>query len=574
MKAMILAAGLGTRLRPYSRHTPKALFTINRRPVLAITIEKLQKAGCRAVIINTHHLYDQIETFLSESSFDIPVHTRHENSILGTGGGIRNTADFWQDGSLLVINADIVSNIDLTRVYEFHQAHTHPVTMVMHNDDRFNSVGVNDHNFVTGFKRQTQKGQQCIMAFTGIHVLDRCVLDFLPSQGPAHIIDAYTKMIAAGHGIKAMVVKGHRWYDIGTPRNYLDAVFDHMAPAAFESAFHRPLSGDLKKTPLKGDGSDRRWSRIQDPENSLIMVEHGIRETAAVQQVDAYISIGRHLASRHVPVPEIFAYDRQSGMVFNQDLGDTHLQSLIDTANTTQTQKYYQRVIDLWVTMALEAANDFDTAWTYQTPRYDAQVVLNNECRYFTEAFLQGYLGWEPVFDELHAEFEQLAAKIMETEISGFVHRDFQSRNLMVKNDQIYAIDFQGGRLGPIQYDLASLLIDPYTNLARALQSHLITYAVEKLQQRNLMDREQFIEGYRCCAVSRNLQILGAFAFLSRIKGKTGFEDYIPRATQNLVHNLACLKSLTLPKLTKIAVRTVKPALDQQLKSKKCGGTT
>jgi aminoglycoside/choline kinase family phosphotransferase/dTDP-glucose pyrophosphorylase len=564
MKAMILAAGLGTRLRPYSEHTPKALFTINRRAVLAIVIEKLQKAGCRAVIINTHHHYDQIEAFISESSFDIPVHTRHEKKILGTGGGIRNVADFWEAGSLLVINADIISNIDLAQVFGYHQSHAHPVTMVMHNHDRFNSVRVDARDFVTGFKHQPQDGGKGIMAFTGIHVLDRCVLDFLPAQGPAHIIDAYAKMIAAGHGIKAMVVQGHRWYDIGTPQNYLAAVFDHMAPAAFESAFGHPPPGDLKKNPLKGDGSDRRWSRIQVNESSLILVEHGIGEAAGVQEVDAYIAIGRHLASRQVPVPKIYAHDRQSGMVFNQDLGDTHLQSLIDTENTTQTRQYYERVISLWTDMALEAANGFDTAWTYQTPRYDARVVLNYECRYFTEAFLQGYLGWEPLYDELHPEFGRLAETIMETEISGFVHRDFQSRNLMVKGDQIYVIDFQGARLGPIQYDLASLLIDPYTNLPRALQSDLTAHALEKLQQRNIKDTEHFLEGYRCCAVSRNLQILGAFAFLSRNKGKPQFEHYIPRAAQSLVHNLACLKSLGLPRLEKIAAKAVKATQDEQ----------
>lgn len=334
-----------------------------------------------------------------------------------------------------------------------------------------------------------------------------------------------------------------------------------MAPAAFQSAFGRPPAGDLIKEPLKGDGSDRQWSRIRDKEKSLILVEHGIRETTGVQEVDAYISIGRHLASRQVPVPEIYAYDRRSGMVFNQDLGDTHLQRLIDAENTPQTRNYYEHVIDMWAAMALEAANGFDTAWTYQTPRYDTRVVLNNEGRYFTEAFLQGYLGWEPLYDELHHEFERLAAAIMETEISGFVHRDFQSRNLMVKNNRIFAIDFQGGRLGPIQYDLASLLIDPYTHLPLALQSDLTAYAIEKLQQRTTVGADLFIEGYRCCAVSRNLQILGAFAFLSRVKGKTRFEQYIPRATQTLVHNLACLKSLSLPKLAKIAAKTVKATL-------------
>ena len=557
MKAMILAAGLGTRLRPYSRHTPKALFTINERPVLAMAIEKLQKAGFSAVIINTHHHHRQIESFIANSTFAIPVHTRHEEDILGTGGGIRNVADFWENDSLLVINTDIVCNIDLTRVYEYHQTHGHPVTMVMHDHAQFNSVWVDAEDFVTGFGPRQQKPQHRILAFTGIHVLERCVLDYLPPQGPAHIIDAYTKMIETNQRIKAHVVQGHRWYDIGTPENYQAAVYDHMAPAAFSKAFgHRP-AGALQKVPLKGDGSDRRWSRIHDTENSLILVEHGIRSSTGVQEVDAYVSIGRHLAAHGVPVPKIYAHDRHAGLVFNQDLGDIHFQTLIDTTDAPETCKRYQMVIDQWIAMAVNAGKGFDTAWTYQTPYYDAQVVLDNECRYFAQAFLEGYLDWMPAHDRLLQEFEQLAEKIMQTGIAGFIHRDFQSRNIMVQGEQPYFIDFQGGRLGPIQYDLAFLLIGPYTDLPGSVQSQLVVYAVEKLRHCIEFNQDQFLKGYGFCAVSRNLQILGAFAYLSRIKGKSHFETYIPKAAQSLLRNLTCLKGLSLPKLEKIAEKIV-----------------
>ncbi|MGD8835182.1 MAG: sugar phosphate nucleotidyltransferase [Desulfobacteraceae bacterium] len=557
MKAMILAAGLGTRLRPYSRHTPKALFTINERPVLAIAIEKLQKAGSSAVIINTHHHHRQIESFVANSTFSIPIYTRHEKKILGTGGGIRNVADFWEKESLLVINADIVSNIDLARVCEYHQNHAHPVTMVMHDHARFNSVSVDAEDFITGFGPRRQNPQHRTLAFTGIHVLDRCVLNYLPPQGPAHIIDAYTKMIEAGERIKAQVIRGHRWYDIGTPENYQSAVYDHMAPEAFIKAFgHRP-AGALQKVPLKGDGSDRRWSRIHDTENSLIVVEHGIRSSTGVQEVDAYVSIGRHLAAHRVAVPKIHAHDRHAGLVFNQDLGDTHLQTFIGKMDANESCKHYQAVIDQWIVMAVEAGRSFDTVWTYQTPYYDAQVVLDNECRYFTQAFVEGYLGWPPAYEELRQEFEQLAEKIMQAGIAGFVHRDFQSRNIMIQGEKPYFIDFQGGRLGPIQYDLASLLIDPYTDLPGPVQSQLLVYAVEKLRNCIEFNRDQFLKGYGFCAVSRNLQILGAFAFLSRIKGKPHFETYIPIAARSLQRNLACLKGLSLPKLEKIAEKIV-----------------
>jgi len=94
-KALILAAGFGTRLLPYTEYTPKSLFRINNRPILDITITSLIKAGCSSIIINTHHLSEKIETFLQQQSYEIPVFTKHEPTILGTGGAIKNMSDFF-----------------------------------------------------------------------------------------------------------------------------------------------------------------------------------------------------------------------------------------------------------------------------------------------------------------------------------------------------------------------------------------------------------------------------------------------------------------------------------------------
>lgn len=557
MKALILAAGLGTRLRPYSQHTPKALFTINEKPVLAVAVEKLQKAGFDAVMINTHHHHQQIDTFIAQTNFDIPVQTRHEVDILGTGGAIRNIADFWENDTLLVINADIVSDIDLAEIYGFHNNHRHPVTMVMHDYAQFNGVDVNANDFITGFGRKDCPPGHRKLAFTGIHALERRVLDFLPPQGPAHIIDAYQRMIQSGEGIKARVVSGHRWYDIGTPQSYRTAVYDHMAPLAFEAASGHPPCGAIQKLALQGDGSDRKWYRLKHETQSIIMVDHGIRPQPHTQEVDAYVAIGRHLAAHKVTVPRIYLHDRHAGLVFSQDLGDTHLQSLINAKDPAHTRRCYEAVIDQWVQMAVAASNSFNTHWTWQTPYYDAQVILNNECRYFTEAFVQGYLQWEVAYEDLETEYRQLAEGISATEVRGFMHRDFQSRNIMLQNEQPYFIDYQGGRLGPIQYDLASLLVDPYANLPESLQWQLFSYAIKKVQHRIDFDPNLFRNGFCLCAVSRNLQVLGAYAFLSQIKGKKQFEQYIPLAAISLMRNLSCLKGLSLPKLETLAAKII-----------------
>jgi NDP-sugar pyrophosphorylase family protein len=553
MNALILAAGLGTRLRPFTDLRPKALFTINEQPVLARVIDALHRSGFEAVWVNAHHHHDQIEHYVKETHFPIPVTIFHETEILGTGGAVRNVADHWDSGPLLISNADVVSDIDPARVFAFHQAHGYPVTMVMHDRSEFNSVCVDSDDFVTGFNCQDRRGQR-VMAFTGIHVVDRKILEFLPLQGAAHIIDAYRQMLAAGERIKAWVITNHYWQDIGTPIRYQRAAFDLMAPLAFEAAFGSRPVVPVTRRQLHGDGSDRNWFRLTSGSRTLILADHGIRQGEGQQEVDAYVDIGRHLHARGVAVPRIYLHDGCAGLAFVEDVGDVHLQGLVARMDEPRQQQLYRQVIDLWLTMAMEGRHGFDPHWTWQSTHYDRQVILERECRYFLEAFVQGYLGWAWTYDDFSTEFEELARRIDQSQIPGFLHRDFQSRNIMVQHPRIIFIDFQGGRLGPIQYDLASLLIDPYAGLIQESQDQLFAYSAAQLGSRYGVNLQKFKEGYELCAVARNLQILGAFAFLSRVKGKRRFEAFIPAAVGSLVRNLS-RAMVPLPKLTDAARR-------------------
>jgi aminoglycoside/choline kinase family phosphotransferase len=155
-------------------------------------------------------------------------------------------------------------------------------------------------------------------------------------------------------------------------------------------------------------------------------------------------------------------------------------------------------------------------------------------------------------FQDLEDEFRSLADKALKFSMNGFMHRDLQSRNIMVRDNRFYFIDFQGGRLGPIQYDLASLLIDPYVNLSRPVQEILLEFAVKTLSPVIRIDPDKFLFCYQYCAITRNLQILGAFGFLSRIKKKTYFEKYIPNAIKTLKHNLFSLDTIELTGLKAI----------------------
>jgi aminoglycoside/choline kinase family phosphotransferase len=265
------------------------------------------------------------------------------------------------------------------------------------------------------------------------------------------------------------------------------------------------------------------------------MVDHGIRKKNSISEVDAFIAIGRHLYAKGLPVPKIYLHDAFSGLVFLEDIGDVNLQKVVNEAkNLKEIIFCYQSVIRLLIKLSITGEKDFDPAWTHQTPTYDKRLILENECRYFVEAFLNGYLKWDTSFIDLQDDFFLIAENALASPLNGFMHRDMQSRNIMIKNNHIYFIDFQGGRIGPIQYDLASLLIDPYVDLPYPVRIDLLDYAIEKLSSILLIEKKKFCACFDYCAISRNLQILGAFGYLSRVKKKTHFEQYIPAAVKTL----------------------------------------
>ena len=581
MKAMILAAGLGTRLLPLTQEKPKPLFLLAGRPLLDILIRTLQDSHCEAVIINTHHLAEMIEEFVQAQNYGIPVHTRYEPTILDTGGAIKNVEDFWDENPLLVINGDIFTNIDLAQIHRFHLSHKHPVTLALHDYSQFNNVWVDSNDHITGFgdtapcpppgrnmepntapvqpsqplwrsRLMTTSANDRQLAFTGIQVLDPKVLSFIPERTPCSIIDIYCEMIRAGITLKAFVPGNHYWHDIGTMAGYHGAAREALARKALAKAVPEIGEGILAWSELKGDGSDRTWHRVSLGKTSVIMVDHGPPPEDRTCEADSFVDIGQHLLNKGVPVPHIYGYDRPAGLVALEDLGDLHLQTVVRrTGDQVELLAHYKAVIDLLVHMAIEGAKGFNLAFTYQTPYYDRHLILEKEARYFVTAFLNEYKGLRTDFEKLEEDFELLAKRALETGPVGFLHRDFQSRNMLVRNEKYYVIDFQGGRLGPLPYDLASLLIDPYVELPEDIQQDLLAYYLDRLSGSAPVDRQNFLRAYKYCAINRNLQILGAFGFLSRVKGKTDFEAYIPAALASLKIRLGTIQP-DCPQLVRI----------------------
>ncbi|MBU0486043.1 MAG: phosphotransferase [Proteobacteria bacterium] len=292
---------------------------------------------------------------------------------------------------------------------------------------------------------------------------------------------------------------------------------------------------------LAGDGSDRQFYRAtSDYSGSCLVIFPSLTHSRGVAEAVAAYRIGSHLRAAGVPVPEILAFDPVSSAIVFEDLGDCHLHDRVQklTVQSPEVMPLYKEAIEILVHMQVAGRSGFDAGVCWDTPRYDYELMLARESGYFKQAFCQDLLGIDSFDPGLDREFEQLAARAADLPAKYFLHRDFQSRNLMIHQGKIRVIDFQGARLGPLGYDLASLLIDPYVRLSRDQQDELLSFYGLLIESQVDMEQKNFLAGYYLLALQRNLQILGAFAYLSARKGKVFFGDFIRPALGALVVNL------------------------------------
>jgi len=350
-----------------------------------------------------------------------------------------------------------------------------------------------------------------------------------------------------------LVDKNIFWSDIGTKDSY--SMTSLLLLAATQFKIDQGAIKNIQVDRLAGDGSDRNWYRVKYNDRSLIVSDHGIcmPQSDGLLQINAFIHIGKHLSLKSIPLPHIYNYDKLSGMLILEDLGDIHLETKIKEKNSDKfTLKLYKKAIDELIDFSIKGFIDFNKKWAYQTQTYSKELILEKECGYFMEEFIQNYLKLNFSLNDFSKEFNHIAEHALKNGFIGLMHRDMQSRNIMVKNSKIYFIDFQGARSGPLQYDLASLLIDPYVNLKDQIRDELLQYVIEKLKI-SLDERENFLQCYHYCSLTRNMQILGAFSFLSQTKKRKKFEHYIPDSIKCLKKLIAYLNmDNKIPKLSKL----------------------
>jgi mannose-1-phosphate guanylyltransferase len=225
MRAMILAAGLGTRLRPLTSVRPKALVPIRGIGVLDFWIWRLHKAGFEAVVINACHLNERLLAAVRNRCWPIPVHVRVEKVLLGTGGGISNVLDFFQGQPFLVVNGDIICDAPLQDLVKQYHESQNPASLLMHDYPAFNNVAVDSRGRIEGFGQEAGRllregnGTQCL-AFTGIHMIHPEVFDGFTRGQPPDILTIYRSMIHAGRPPLALRLPAVYWREVGSIESY------------------------------------------------------------------------------------------------------------------------------------------------------------------------------------------------------------------------------------------------------------------------------------------------------------------------------------------------------------------
>lgn len=283
--------------------------------------------------------------------------------------------------------------------------------------------------------------------------------------------------------------------------------------------------------PLPGAGSNRQYFRLKGKE-SLI----GVYGTST-EENRAFIYMARHFSQKGLPVPRILAEAADQSAYLQDDLGDTSLFQLIkqgrESGNFSDEEtNILKQTIRLLPQIQFEGNKEMDFSYCYPLAAFNRRSVLW-DLNYFKYCFLKA-TGLEFQENLLEDDFERMADTLLQIEPQVFMYRDFQSRNIMIREEKPYFIDFQGGLKGPFYYDVASFLWQAKANYPDSLRQELLDEYLDALRPYHTIDKEQFLTTLRHFVLFRTLQVLGAYGFRGYFEKKTHFIQSVPYAIENL----------------------------------------
>ena len=327
----------------------------------------------------------------------------------------------------------------------------------------------------------------------------------------------------------------------------------------FEQHFQTPAE---QSTPLQGKlgGSGRKIIRLSGGQSSAIGILYDVREENV-----AFLEFSRHFRRHGLPVPEIYGEDLSQGAYLEEDLGGTTLFEFLSKHRTNekiaaQAVDAYRKVIAVLPRFQVEAGRDLNYSVCYPRASFDRQSIAW-DLNYFKYYFLRLAAI---AFNEqaLEDDFDRLTEFLLSAPHDYFLYRDFQSRNVMLRDGQPFFLDYQGGRNGALQYDVASLLYDAKADLPPELRQQLLDHYLDTVAGFIKLDRGEFMQHYYAYVYVRIMQALGAYGFRGFYERKAHFLQSVPYALKNLrwlLHNT------TLP----IALPTLMDAFNSMLGSEK-----
>lgn len=311
--------------------------------------------------------------------------------------------------------------------------------------------------------------------------------------------------------------------------------------------------------------SGRKIIRLTGGEVTAIGILYGVREENV-----AFLEFSRHFGRHGLPVPEIFAEDLSHGAYLEEDLGDTTLFEFLSQHRAGETiaapaVEAYRKVVDLLPRFQIEAGRDLNYKLCYPRASFDRQSMAW-DLNYFKYYFLK--LADIPFNEQaLEVDFGRLTKVLLTADREYFLYRDFQSRNIMLRGGAPYFLDYQGGRKGALQYDIASLLYDAKADLPPALRQQLLDRYLDGLAGFIELDREAFMRHFYGYVYIRIMQALGAYGFRGFYERKPHFLQSVPYALKNLRW---LLQNVELP----IALPALMEAFQRAADSEKLQGLT
>ena len=282
-------------------------------------------------------------------------------------------------------------------------------------------------------------------------------------------------------------------------------------------------------TPLAGDASTRDYVRLTHPGGArsssigMIMPEPFTEETLP------FIGVQRHFTEIAVRAPEIFWADAEAGVILLEDCGDESLEDVWRSGGWEEARPHYAAAMEMMAVMQ-DAPTAPTSGQLALTRRFNAEF-FTNELHHTRKYAFEHLLGMKTDARKLDTLFRKLCEEICRIPFR-LTHRDYHSRNLMVLDDTVFAIDFQDARMGPVLYDLASLVFDSYVALDARARDYLITRYWETCSHRHFSDKEEYERALRATAIQRNLKAIGTFAYQKAVRGADRYLVSIPHTVR------------------------------------------